>query len=378
MRLVKNGFIALLLPLLVACQKEVKLPNGFETEVENIKASYVPDKRLKVLNIVYLRDENKWSINAETTEPAAKSALEAIITKYFDAAEVRIDIQLLPHPDLKDSIYALVNISVGNLKKTPDHAAELVDQVLMGTAVKILKRQGGWFLIQAPYEYLGWITRGSLRRSDLQSIYNWEQQERIILDVNYTQIYSQPEVNSPVICDAVLGCILAKNGKAGSWSPVKLPDGREGYVESRFFKPYLGIDNIQHPDREKISARALKMMGIPYLWGGNSTKGFDCSGFSGTVYRSEGYQLPRDANMQVLVGEEVRPDSNFTNILAGDLLFFGSEKKISHVAISLGGNNFMHSHASSCVRINSLDKNDKLYDEFEKKRLKVIKRIITE
>lgn len=378
MRFVSNGFITLLLLLIIACQKEVKLPDGFEAAVKNIKTTYTPDTRLKVFNIVYLREKDQWNINAETTEPEAKSALEALISKYFNTAEVRSDIQLLPYADLGDSIHALVTISVGNLKKTPDHASELVDQVLMGTAVKILKRQRGWYLVQVPNEYLGWITRGSLRRSDLQGMRNWEQQDRIILDVNYTQIYSRADVHSPVISDAVLGCSLVKTGSAGSWYVVKLPDNREGYVESRFFKPCQGSNNNRLPQRENILARAQKMMGIPYLWGGNSTKGFDCSGFSGTVFRSEGYLLPRDADMQVLVGEEVSLDSNFTNVLAGDLLFFGSEKKISHVAVSMGGPRFMHSHASSCIRVNSLDKKDPLFDEFERNRLRVIKRIITD
>ncbi len=372
----KIGLGLLLLFMYSGCRQEMKLPVGFEAEVQKIKSSYAPDSRTKVFDVVCSPGGKYWLINAETTEQAAKDVLETVILKYFKAVEVRTNIQLLPQVELQDSVWALLTLSVGNIKKSPDHVAELIDQVLMGNEVKILKRQAGWYLIQAPYEYLGWITRGSLLRTDKQGLDNWQQQQLVILDVNYTQVYSKPDIGSQVVCDVVLGCILAQTGKQGSWLMVKLPDGRGGYAEARYFKAYKKPDHNYLPRRENISARALKMLGIPYLWGGNSIKGFDCSGFSGTVFASEGYRLPRDANMQVLLGEEITPDSTFSNIYPADLLFFGREQKITHVAISLGGYDFIHSASPSYVRINSLNEKNKLYDEFEKKRLKVIKRII--
>ena len=115
-------------------------------------------------------------------------------------------------------------------------------------------------------------------------------------------------------------------------------------------------------------------MGISYLWGGHSTKGLDCSGFTSTVFRANGYQLPRDANMQVDLGEEIEPAGDFSNVNAADLIFFGSEKNITHVGICLGGSYFIH--CSGDVHVNSLDENDPLYNEHRKKSLRYIKRII--
>jgi hypothetical protein len=370
------GVSVVLLVLMVGCRQEGKLPAGFEGELEKIRLDYAPDNRTRIFDVFCSREKDTWLIRAETTEAQAKNALESVLPKYFNAAEMRTDIQLLPQAELQDSVWGLLTVSVGNIKKSPDHAAELIDQILMGNEVKILKMQRGWYLIQAPYDYLGWVTRGSLVRSDRKGIDNWQHQELVIVDVNYTQVYSKPDVNSQVVSDAVLGCLLAKTGIRGSWLKARLPDGREGFVEVKNFKKYQKPDPGYLPGREKIISRALKMLGIPYLWGGNSIKGFDCSGFTGTVFASEGYRLPRDANMQVQVGEDIVPDSSFSNVYPGDLLFFGGEKKISHVAISLGGYDFIHSASPSYVRINSLDWKNKLYDEYEKKRLKIVKRIL--
>ena len=116
------------------------------------------------------------------------------------------------------------------------------------------------------------------------------------------------------------------------------------------------------------------MMGIPYLWGGHSTKAMDCSGFTGTVFRTAGIQLPRDANMQVKLGEVVIPDDDYSNVLPGDLIFFGPPKRITHVGICLGGSHFIHE--SGDVHINSLDKDDELFNAHRKNTLRQIKRII--
>jgi cell wall-associated NlpC family hydrolase len=163
----------------------------------------------------------------------------------------------------------------------------------------------------------------------------------------------------------------------GSWFEVSLPDGKTGFIEKKYC-------TLQNTNSAKISAdinqlllTAKSFLGIPYLWGGNSSKGFDCSGFTQTVFKSQGILLPRDANMQVKMGEEINPDKNFSNIKKGDLIFFGpNQDRITHVAISLGGPDFIHS--SGTVHINSFDKSKKNFNNYRFKTLRTIKRIVKE
>ena len=121
-------------------------------------------------------------------------------------------------------------------------------------------------------------------------------------------------------------------------------------------------------------------MGIPYLWGGTSSKGLDCSGFSKTVYYANGIILPRDASQQVFSGDLVDTENDFENLQKGDLLFFGfstdgnKKERITHVAIYIGNKNFIH--ASGKVKINSIDKNSEIFDEFRLKTFIRAKRIL--
>ena len=121
-------------------------------------------------------------------------------------------------------------------------------------------------------------------------------------------------------------------------------------------------------------------MGLPYLWGGTSMKGVDCSGFTKTVYLMNGLVLPRDASQQVHIGEEVDTKAGWHHLQPGDLLFFGSPAKegqperVVHVGMWIGGNNeFIHS--AGMVHISSLNPQAPNYDEGEHKRFLRAKRI---
>jgi len=121
---------------------------------------------------------------------------------------------------------------------------------------------------------------------------------------------------------------------------------------------------------ENVIRTARRFFGVPYLWGGTSAKGFDCSGFTKTVYFLNGVLLPRDASQQVMVGSIIDTGVDMENLNTGDLLFFGSkatpeqEARVTHVAIYLGRKKFIHS--SGDVRINSFDPSD---PDFSKYRL---------
>ena len=370
------GLTITFLLLLVGCTLKKELPQDYITELNAIQSKWAPDKRTKVFNIEHNYDAEHgiWNITGETTEKQAQQAFEKLVLGYFGKDKINLNFQLLPHPSLGDSIYGLVNVSVANLKKEPGHRTELVDQALMGTVLKLLKLEHGWYLVQTPSDYLGWITSGTVSEITPTQLLQWQKQEKVILDVNFTQVFASPSENSQIICDAVLGCVFKKTEVTKNWQGVETPDGRLGFVARKMVKTYQPVDNNKLPNRKDVIDLAKKMMGIPYLWGGNSTKGLDCSGYTSTVFHTLGYQLPRDANMQVELGREIIPKEDFSNVLPGDLIFFGPEGRITHVGICLGGSYYIH--ASNDVHINSLDEQDKLFNAERKKAFKIIKRLI--
>jgi len=372
----KKEFLIILSLLIVfsGCSIQKEPPESFLSGLEEIKSTWAPDKRTSVFDINYVYEDGKWSIRGETTIVEAQKEVVGLAQKTFSEDDFNLDFQLLPPEGFGDTTHALVNVSVGNLRRSPKHSAELVDQVLLGMAVKLIKSKSYWYLVQTPTDYLGWITRGSITRLSNDDFKNWQALEKYTLMSNYEQLYSKPSENSQVVSDLVLGCVFVQKSNRGSWMEIELPDGRTGFVKNRNVKPYQATDNTSFTDRGKIIERAKTMMGIPYMWGGHSTKALDCSGFTATVFRTEGFRLPRDASMQVLLGEEVIPDSNYTNILPGDLIFFGPPGRITHVGICLGGSYFIH--ASGDVHINSLDEKDELFNSYRKNSFRHIKRII--
>jgi len=162
---------------------------------------------------------------------------------------------------------------------------------------------------------------------------------------------------------------------------VQYPDGREASVKK---SDVMKVSDWLKKNRltgERIVDTAKQLLGVPYLWGGTSTKGMDCSGFTKQVYWMHGMILARDASQQVRYGRLIDETGDFGEALPGDLVFFGTEatpenptERVVHVGIYIGDRRFIH--ASDYIRINSFDPADPLYDAFNTKRYLRTKRMI--
>jgi len=244
----------------------------------------------------------------------------------------------------------------------------------MGTHLKILKRQGGWVYIQTPYKYLGWMTLDSTTPMTASEIAQWEAEPKTRVNAVNSGVYEKMDPMSLKLSDLSMNASLKLVQRAGNWTQVMLPDGRTGFTPTADLgDPVTSIDRI--PAGWEVVQTATEFHGIPYLWGGNSSRGLDCSGYTQTVYAANGFLLPRDANMQVEVGTDIPIDSTFSNVVPGDLLFFGENDRITHVAISMGGPRFIH--ASTYVMMNSLSPSDPDFSDFRRRTLQRIKRLET-
>jgi len=161
---------------------------------------------------------------------------------------------------------------------------------------------------------------------------------------------------------------------------ISLPDTRKGWVsksQSQLWESWIASRNTSP---ERLINTAKSMMGTPYLWGGTSIKGMDCSGFTKTIYYLNGQIIPRDASQQINEGELIDANKTWEKLQVGDLLFFGEkateEKKerVVHVAMWIGNGEFIHSRG--LVRISSFDPENQNYDEYELNRYLRTKRIV--
>lgn len=368
----------LLILTIISTTSLTAMSQNIEELIGQIKFKFAPDKRTAIFDISYSQEEDTLILNGEVSEKLFKDELIKEL-KSKTNLKIRDEIELLPSNKIGPKIFGLVNLSVCNIRSKPDHPEELSTQALMGTPVRILKEKDGWFLIQTPDEYLGWVDDDGIARKTSEEMQEWINASKIIYTQFFGFIYADKKFNEK-ISDVVAGNILELIKSENDFFEIKLPDGRIGFIKSNEAKQFNDWHNSLNFKAESIIDIAKEMIGFPYLWGGTSIKGIDCSGFIKTIFFLNGIILPRDANQQALIGEEISFDPEFSHLKPGDLIFFGRKasetrpEKITHVGMYLGGKKFIHS--SGRVRVDSFDKNDPYFNEYRLNTIVRIKRIL--
>lgn len=279
----------------------------------------------------------------------------------------------------QDKRMAVVETSTCYMRIAPDYESALETQELMGTVVEIVGESGYWREIVSPQPYKAWATEKTLVEMTAEEIKEYEAAPKYMFTELYGHVYMEPSEKSQTLCDLVGGDVMRmalKNGKAaikGKWAMVMLPSGKTGWVPKTAVKTLGERTNIRMGDgadnmisiekMEAIIASAHQLLGVPYLWGGMSAKGVDCSGMVRISAIMNGVLLPRNASQMIKCGIPVQLDQ----LQRGDLVFFGTPateekpRRVTHVGIYLGDNRIIHS--SHMVRINSLNPEDADYYE---------------
>ncbi|MCO5249409.1 MAG: C40 family peptidase [Chitinophagales bacterium] len=253
--------------------------------------------------------------------------------------------------------WGIISLSVISVRKDFAHTSEMVTQALYGEMYKIIEANHEWTKIQLQQDnYIGWIPNTQVKKIKTDDFVKF----KILANHSTNACTDNFTINLPI------GSVLWQNVQSDSFfSSIK-------YIQTNVLSIPKNLSlNF------KIVQTAKTFLNAPYLWGGKTIFGIDCSGLSQISYRVNGIQLPRDAYLQAELGDEVK----LSDCKEGDLAFFNNEKdRITHVGIiySNENNTVKIIHSSGKVKIDILDEKGIFIEETKQYThvLKVIKRII--
>jgi gamma-D-glutamyl-L-lysine dipeptidyl-peptidase len=379
-------FIVLLTTGSWAAQDSTAIRKAAEL-MATVQKKYAPDKRTAIFKATFSATD-RTTIDLETTEPKAASDLSSLL--HQAGLQFKLNQEILPSSQLDGKIFGVANLSVSNNRTQPDHAAEMATQMLLGTPVDVLKKEKGYYQVRTPDRYISYIDGAGITLMDESTFKQWKAAPKVVFIEDYGYSYTEPSEKSLRVSDLVKGSILKLAGREKGFYKVEYPDKRIGYIPQRSGADFKTWASRPNPTAEQILETAKTMIGVPYLWGGTSVKGVDCSGFTKTSFFLNGIILPRDASQQALVGEPVdifeadtvNMSKALKNLRAGDLLFFAAGKvrsankpRVTHTAIYIGDGVFIQ--AAGLVRINSMKPDSERYDDFQTRTIVGARRMLT-
>jgi cell wall-associated NlpC family hydrolase len=308
--------------------------------------------------------------------------LPMVRNRYLDRAQTALFAVLLCVSGVfAKSSTQIVVVPVANMYSGPSDQSDVVSQAIYGSNVTLLTARGEWCRIQTTDHYRGWIPSRQLRLVQSGAGYATD---GVIVRVYslFANLYREPDVtrHKPLITIPFEShlVVIPDEGGAGAktetsqetkkatkaetkkeakkishdgWLQVRLPDKRSAWIQSS--DVVTDLRPLSIPESIELARRFL---GIPYLWGGTSSFGFDCSGFTQMLMRVRGINMPRDADKQAAWSGAVAVDR--TTLQPGDLLFFGaSARNITHTGMYIGDGQFIHDSTNErpVVQIGRID-----------------------
>lgn len=231
------------------------------------------------------------------------------------------------------------------MHRRPDALTEQVSQAVLGMPVEVREQEGGWSLVRTPDSYEGWLETNACVAVPASWEEPWGEIDELWANLRPAADY---RLAAPI--HAPIGVRLPLVERNEKWTGLRMPDHRVLWTESHRVRV---VD--RHPLRpaspRALARTARRFLGVPYLWGGNTPLGIDCSGFAQLVMHLHGIELLRDAHLQCEQGMPVEHPT------MADLVFFGpadGADQISHIGMMLDERRFIHAKGGECVRIDVL------------------------
>jgi len=236
---------------------------------------------------------------------------------------------------------AVVMVAVANLYSTPSADSDVVSQAIFGSNVAVVEKSPGWEKVETSDQYTGWIRLEDARNLGADGP-GYAGAGRVAeVSSLAANLYRETDVtrHGPLLTvpfETRLEIVPQDEGQSSGWVHVRLPDDRQAWVQRG------DVDLAPHRlSIEESIALGRRFLGVTYTWGGRSSFGYDCSGFTQMLVASRGIAMPRDADLQAAWTGAAAVDRR--KLRSGDLLFFGSgPDHITHTGMYIGHGRFIH------------------------------------
>jgi len=198
--------VCLIFIAFISCKNDVQTIEALEKMTLGIKQEYAPDKRVELFDIQFIQKNNHILLQGETTSRNALTILMDSLQKRN--LKFENNVRVLPDSAVGNFQFAVAKNSVINIRSEASHSAELGTQGLLGMSLKVLDKNGDFYRIQTPDNYISWVDKGGIQLMNEAEIKQWDASKKVLFTALFGFVYAQKDIEKSIISDISLGGML--------------------------------------------------------------------------------------------------------------------------------------------------------------------------